>query len=258
MEYHSENFGGTYEFRCKRHTSDFLVNAHLHEYSEILYVDKGNAEIIVQNNKMVIPEKHLIFIPPNYVHQLNCRNAVTVCAVFSNDFIPLFFDRLRNKFIECTPVDFSTMPYLIENLDLSDPNDYLLISGKLYLICDEILKNSCFSQKQPMDSLLYQKIISYVQNHYSENITLKYIAKKFGYNEKYLSSNIHTLTGMNFAKFRSIYRINHAKQLLNNEAVSICEAAFSSGFSSINTFNRVFKEFVGTTPTDYRKGIKKH
>ena len=76
--------------------------------------------------------------------------------------------------------------------------------------------------------------------------------------EKYLSSNIHTLTGMNFAKFRSIYRINHAKQLLNNEAVSICEAAFSSGFSSINTFNRVFKEFVGTTPTDYRKGIKKH
>lgn len=257
MEYHGENFGGTYEFRCKKHTEDFIVNSHLHEYSEILYVDKGCADITIQNKPCTIPEKHLVFIPPNYVHQLNCTNAVTVCAVFSNDFIPLFFSRLGNRFLECSPIDFSDKLHLIENIHLSDADDCLLISGKLYLICDEVIKKSCFSSSQPMDSTLYQKIISYLQNHYSENITLKKLAKKFGYNEKYLSSNIHTLTGIHFTKLLAVYRINCAKQLLNNTDISISEAALSSGFSAINTFNRVFKNIVGITPTEYRNGVKK-
>lgn len=252
MEYHNENFGGTYEFRCKRHTDSFIVNAHLHEYSEILYVDKGNADIIIQNCQITIPEKHLVFIPPNYVHQLNCQNSETICAVFSNDFIPLFFDKLKNRFLKCTPIDFSQNQKLIKDFPLYDTGNLLLISGVLYLICDEILKHSMFSDKQPMDSLLYQRIITYIQEHYLENITLKSIAKKFGYNEKYLSSNIHTLTGMNFSKFRAIYRIDYAKRLLKNKSTSISEIALSSGFSSLNTFNRVFKEFVGVTPTVYR------
>ena len=82
---------------------------------------------------------------------------------------------------------------------------------------------------------------------------MKLIAKEYGYNEKYLSHSLYGLTGVHFSKLLAMYRIEYAKELLANEKfATISEIALESGFSAINTFNRVFKEFTGMTPGKYK------
>ena len=60
----------------------------------------------------------------------------------------------------------------------------------------------------------------------------------------------------NFNLFINQYRVKYAKKLLINDQTkewSILSIALESGFSSLATFNRVFKSIVGDIPNEYRK-----
>ena len=97
-------------------------------------------------------------------------------------------------------------------------------------------------------------MITYLSCHFQEDISLNQIAKEFGYNPKYLSHALHELTGIHFSRLLSLYRVENAKKLLlSHKVLTIAEIAQSSGFSAVNTFNRVFKEMTGVTPSEYRK-----
>lgn len=252
MNYQNENFSGEYELRCGRHRG-YHVSVHLHEYSEVLFCKKGEAELTVNGKPYILKENHLIFIGPNQLHSYDC-DAYVYCAVFSSDLVPLFFKKLGKRTIIPTPIDFSDSLYLPEMLPRLNGAEPTLISGYLNLICAAVLEKSPTSEEKSKDGILYQKVINYLSEHYTENITLKSVAAQFGYSEKYLSGNLHTLTGINFRKLLSLYRVNHAKRMLHSKRnYSISSIAMNSGFSSLNTFNRAFKEIVGVTPTQYKK-----
>ncbi len=102
--------------------------------------------------------------------------------------------------------------------------------------------------------------IEYIAKNFKEDITLNFFAKKLGYHEKYLSSSLHELTGMNFRSLLHTYRINFAIDLLHENIgnkIRISDICMASGFSSINTFNRAFLAFTGKTPSEYQKLINK-
>lgn len=252
MIYQNENFGAELEYRSRWH-DEFLMCEHLHEYSEVLFCKRGKADIVVRGKSLTLSENELVFIPPNCVHEYMCRNCEVVCAVFSNGYIPLFFQELQGRMIVSEPIDVSDIPYVTNRLTELVGENASAISGSLNLICELVLKHSRFYEREILDSSLFQKVISYISEHYTEDITLKGIASRFGYNEKYLSYSLHSLTGINFRRLLSVYRVNHAKKLLAENDKSITDVAFASGFSAINSFNRVFKSITGITPLEYRK-----
>ncbi len=88
MKYQLENFKGSYDFRCNDHDG-WVMESHLHEYSELLYCKKGICTVVINGKHIALPEKHLIWLPPNYIHQYPTTQAQVVCAVFSKDFIHL-------------------------------------------------------------------------------------------------------------------------------------------------------------------------
>lgn len=251
MLYQHENSSKNYDFRS-RHHDGFIIGAHLHEFSEIFFVKEGDADVVINGKPLTIPKNHILFIPPNYIHEYKTESSKVFCAVFSNDYIPVFFNALGNRQLICKPIDLSDSLYIIEKLYQVDKTKPLLISGYLSVILDKVINLSKFSTNEYSDGVLYQQIISYVSRHYTENITLKSIAKRFGYNEKYLSNTLHKLTGINIRKLISMYRVNKAKELLSISKSDIIKIAHDSGFSAINTFNRTFKELTGVTPTEYK------
>lgn len=251
MIYQHENSLKNYDFRS-RHHDGFIIGAHLHEFSEIFYVKDGNADVLINGKPLTVPKNHVLFIPPNYIHEYKTPTAKVFCAVFSNDYIPVFFNQLGNKQLSPEPVDVTELSYVFEKLYSVNKSSPLLISGYLSVILDKVIKNSNFSINEYSDGVLYQQIVSYVSRHYTENITLKSISKKFGYNEKYLSNTLHKLTGINIRKLISLYRINKAKELLSISNSDVAKIALDSGFSAINTFNRTFKELTGVTPSEYK------
>ncbi len=251
MKYQLENCSKNYDFRS-RHHDGFIIDAHLHEFSEILFTKDGNADIFVNGKHIILPKNHIIFIPPNFIHEYKTYNAKLFCAVFSNDYIPVFFNQIGNRQITPEPIDASDCIEVVEKLYSVDKSSPLLISGYLSVILDLILKHSKLSTNEYLDGVLYQQIVSYISRHYTEDITLKSISKRFGYNEKYLSYTLHKLTGINIRKLIALYRINKAKELLSISQNDVANIALTCGFSAINTFNRTFKELTGFTPSEYK------
>ena len=235
MEYQNENFSGIYDFRCRIHDG-WEMAKHIHEYSELLYCARGSCVVCVNRKRIVLVEKQLIWIPPNYIHEYERTDARLICAVFSNDFIPAYFRMAKGTRLIVSAIDAGELSAILESLHTLDKSNVLL-----------------FESAKRGDGTLYQKVISYIAEHFREKITLHSLSEKFGYNEKYLSHALHTLTGIYFSKLIDMYRIEYAKKLLtDNPSCSISKVAMESGFSAINTFNLSFKELTGMTPSEYR------
>lgn len=72
-------------------------------------------------------------------------------------------------------------------------------------------------------------------------------------NEKYAGRLFHEQVGTSFNRYVTDIRLNNAALLLKTTDKSILTAALESGFNSISYFNRMFKEYYGKTPGEYRK-----
>jgi len=159
LTYHNENFNGTYDFRSRAH-GDYLIPAHLHEYSELLFVKSGCADVCIDRTALRIPAGHLVWISPNCVHEYSCRDTQVICAVFSRDLIPVFRDLLGEREIVPCAIDFSHMAGLLERLPSLSGTDPVQISGYLQLIGARVLQCSQLRESGRDQSELYQKVIS--------------------------------------------------------------------------------------------------
>lgn len=99
--------------------------------------------------------------------------------------------------------------------------------------------------KQLMDE---QKL--YLENH----LTLSSLAEAIGISTHHLSEVLNQEVGKNFYQFVNEYRIHFiCEKIKSNPSDKILDLAFSAGFSSKSTFNAVFKQIAGVTPSQYRK-----
>lgn len=97
-----------------------------------------------------------------------------------------------------------------------------------------------------------KKILSYIDTHYLDPITLDSVANSVGISRFYLSRNFRKLTNCGFCEYLNQKRINEAIILLAETDYSITDVALRSGFQSISSFNRIFKDCIGCSPKEYR------
>jgi AraC-like DNA-binding protein len=86
-------------------------------------------------------------------------------------------------------------------------------------------------------------------------ITLPKLAQALDIPVAHLSRVINELLGQNFYEFINRYRVEDAKRRLaspDSGREKLIAVALDCGFNSLATFNRVFKELAGRTPSDYR------
>ena len=72
-----------------------------------------------------------------------------------------------------------------------------------------------------------------------------------------LHRKLEALTGCSPNKFIRIVRLNRAKELLLNKALSIAAVALDCGYNDPGYFARVFKQEYGNTPQEWRMSFKK-
>lgn len=98
------------------------------------------------------------------------------------------------------------------------------------------------------------KIECYVRENFSLPITLKDIAAKFGYNEKYLSKLFREKTGMYFKDYLLNLRINAACGIMELKTKSVKEIAIECGFPDPLYFSKVFRKKMGVSPSEFKSG----
>ncbi len=96
-------------------------------------------------------------------------------------------------------------------------------------------------------------ICRYINEHFTQDISLTDVANHFGFSKYHFTRLFKEFTHTTFHQYLNNLRIEHAEALLANFELSVIDVALMSGFSSISTFNRVFKDQKMISPTNYRK-----
>ena len=97
----------------------------------------------------------------------------------------------------------------------------------------------------------FLKILSYLNEHYASDISLKKISEEFHLNSSYISQLIKSETGLTYTQYVTELRINKAKELLKTTKMSLNEVSEAVGFNDYFYFIKKFKREVGITPGKY-------
>ena len=96
-------------------------------------------------------------------------------------------------------------------------------------------------------------VLRYIEQNYASPITLDELAERAGYSKYHFSRMFKRRCHTSFVNYLNRRRIRAAELLLVNEDISVTDAAMQAGFSSLTTFNRVFREYKNCTPTEFRR-----
>jgi len=100
--------------------------------------------------------------------------------------------------------------------------------------------------------LVLRKAIDYLHEHYNEQITLNEISEHTFVSPYYISRMFKRETGKNFVDYLNEIRIEKAKEMLKDVRYKTYEIAEKVGIPDAHYFSRLFKKYVGLTPTEYR------
>lgn len=126
------------------------------------------------------------------------------------------------------------------------------VKGYLYSFLEEV-QDLISSQMNDQSQSNMPQLLSYIDQHYNEPISLADLAEHFHFNPSYLSTYFSQHYGIGFNEYLNQIRIEKAKSYLENKHVSISEISGYVGYSDHSYFCKVFKKMTGMSPSKYRK-----
>ena len=140
-----------------------------------------------------------------------------------------------------------TFVYLVTTLVFRiDPKPVVLLPGTLIRRSTELTADEMALAKRIEDLMTLDKL------YQEPSFSRADLAREVDVSENVLSRVINSAFTKSFRKLLNDHRVDEAKQLLRNSDMQITQIAFDVGFNSLASFNRVFKDTTGVSPTEYR------
>lgn len=252
---------------------------HWHNAIEIIMPLINSFTVTAGGQTYSLKERDVIIIPPGELHSMRapekgqriifqCSSSVlsdfpalsAISGMFSNITVINHNSPENQRSIAKKAILEIYEEYLRKN-DLSEIRIYLrLISMFLALHEDtnteKLDKLGCTSLKLEEYNERFGAVKKYIEKNYMYDISLEKIAAIAGYSKYHFSRIFKQYTGSSHIDYVNKVRINIAQKLLLDPDISITEVAMSSGFTSITSFNRVFKEIKHCTPSEFKKFYK--
>lgn len=108
-------------------------------------------------------------------------------------------------------------------------------------------------QEPQAENEYIKKAITYVRDHYQEEIKVGDAAEYLGFSEAYFCRLFKKETGYTFGQYLINYRIHVAAGLLANFPMKVGDAAAQVGFADSNYFSMTFKKIMGLSPREYQE-----
>ena len=181
----------------------------------------------------------------------NEKNSSSMDKKYIKEFGVLLYNTLNRIFIQLEEIN--------ENINVKDYNineilainDAALLKEVFQSKILEICKLTKIEEENDIESVKI-KIERYLDENYMIDISLENLADYLGHSFKYTSVLFKKVMGDNFKNYLSIYRIEKAKELMQeNEGLRIKDLAELVGYNSSNTFIRIFRKYEGTSPGKY-------
>ena len=273
-----------YYMRNIHHAFQFPV--HWHEEIEIIYVEEGKLHVKIGEQDMDGEAGDLFFVNPRELHLMSSPDGKVkyYTLLFPIEFISFqSLDELEANLLAPIRSNQLMLPQqltdaalkkrvreivvkLIEDnrkihhLDIREiglSSHHLQTRIYLLQILQMLYEAGALTKAETAgNSDMQKELLGYIQNHYTEKITLSMLAEEFHLSEKYVSRYFVEHFYLPFSNYVVHLRLTHAKQLLETTEESITEIALQSGFSNVSYFIRAFKNAYDKSPLKYRKEIR--
>ncbi len=251
-----------------------------HNSFDILYALDCEAEVEICGKTLKMKRYNILFIAPEVPYRVsvsgNCimpvisvekKMAYThfhrisiLDGVLSGFFADAMWGELSSDHLLFTSLSGTGVESVVNMLiteELQDnPNSrfiktQLLICMLGYLSAQpvsayELSKNKITRSEQ------ISKILTFVQDNY-RTVTLEKLAEHFHYTVPYVSKLVRSATGLTFTEILREIKFDVCRSLLLNSDLKINKIAEVAGFQNTDHFNRVFKKYMGITPTEFKK-----
>lgn len=134
----------------------------------------------------------------------------------------------------------------------TNPQEVFMLVSSVF----ELLAKSVLNQKQNHRTKIIGEVIKYIEDNYSNNVSLKEASEKVYLNINYLSEIFRAEKGENFTEYLKKFRVRKAVELLSRMDLKIYQISEMVGYSDPKHFSQVFKEITGVSPKDYKVNSK--
>ncbi len=265
------------------------IRWHWHQEIEVIIINHGEADLIPDDKKIRLKAGQGILINQNVMHSLQAVDAKADCSLYSTIFHPSFLFGYGNTVMSAkllTPV-LNSPTFKIMLLDENEPATEKLMNSinsviavnvtkkygfelitKSYLcqfwvqLLEQVIPQNLNCPKQnilSLDETRVKEIILYIEEHYSEHISLEDLANSVHISKSECCRCFKRALQFTPIEYLMKYRIFKAANMIqvsNPISHSISDLAFSVGFNNVSYFNKVFKQYMKCTPKEYKKGIK--
>lgn len=250
--------------------------AHWHMAMEVIMPVENYYDITIKGTTYRINPGEIILIPPGELHALDAPDS-GIRFVFLFDIEPITkvrgFSTFSSIFMQPIVLNKANYPYIYEDVyqlfvqmrneyfsrnELSDLSIFSLLIQTFikfgYNRINTINKtNGKMIVKQKEYVKKFSDLLDYIDENYAEELNLDIIAAQMNFSKFHFSRLFKQYTGYTFCDYLTHRRIKVSQSLLCNPELSITDIALQSGFSSISTFNRIFKQETNCTPSQYRE-----
>lgn len=150
-----------------------------------------------------------------------------------------------------------TIHLLLEESTSRHAETCQLLAASLVLLC--VRQFSQHAPDKPMDSndkMLTTRIRNYIEQHYTEDLSLPAIGKALHISSYYLAHVFKDSTGYSPMQYVIRLRISRAQELLSTTTYPITQIAGMVGYDNSSHFNTMFTKNIGMSPGKYRKAFQ--
>lgn len=263
--------------------SDFTFYGESHDFWEFLCVDKGEADITADREKMTLKRGEIIFHKPNEFHAVAANgvippNLVVIAFECGDPAMRFFEDKVLSageseraliaQIIAEARNNFSNRldnPYS-EQLDRRDTPPFgceQMIKIHLEQLLIQLYRTYSADQKRRIQtsgaadsSRVYGEILAYFENNLRSQLTIEQICRDNLIGNSQLKKLFREKNDSGVMEYFIHLKIDAARQLIRSRQMNFTQIADYLGYTSVHYFSRQFKKETGMTPSEYTASIK--
>lgn len=258
------------------------VQLHWHRETEIIYLKEGSFDFTINTKVFHEEAPALIFVSSEEIHSISLENCQCLDSIVFDLNMLSFenYDGIQFKIIQPLLKGKTRFPQMIkkdaekweeisrlfemmmEEAHKKDLCSYLRVKARLYEILAFLYQNGYLkevgevNEKDTFRIDGLKRVISYIQEHFNEKISLKEIASVAGMNEQYFCRYFKKHVGKTLTEYMNDIRINHAAQKLLQTNDKVIDIAIQCGYENIGYFLKRFRKEKGMSPSAFRESQK--